>query len=150
MNELTTTLVGNLTADPDLRFTKGGRSVANFTIAHTARTWDREQNKMVDGDTVFMRCTAWADLGEHIAESLTKGNRVLAVVDITQRKHENVTYTEATVRAIGPDLLFTTAVPGTRLEGNKPAASAPAQADPWQSPPDAPSQAPLRTDEPPF
>lgn len=150
MNELTATLLGNLTADPELRFTKGGKAVANFTIAHTVRTWDREQGKMVDGDTVFMRCTAWAELGEHVAESLRKGNRVLALAEITQRKHENVTYTEATVRAIGPDLLFTTAVPGARLEGTKPAASIPAAADPWQSPPDAQGHAPLYTDEPPF
>ena len=71
-------VVGNLTADPELRSTKNGRSVAGFTIASTPRTFDRQSNQWVDGDALFMRCTVWGDLAEHCANSLAKGMRVVA------------------------------------------------------------------------
>lgn len=71
-------VVGNLTADPELRSTKNGRSVAGFTIASTPRTFDRQSNQWTDGDALFLRCTVWGDLAEHCANSLAKGMRVIA------------------------------------------------------------------------
>lgn len=149
MNELTTTLLGNLTADPDLRFLGNGKPVVNVTIAHTTRTWSRDENKMVDGDTVFIRCSAWDNLAEHIAESLTKGTRVLALVDLSQRKFEKDgverTVTEGKIQAIGPDLLFATARVSKAQAGSRPAAQPAADGENWQAPPSAPA-----SDRPPF
>jgi len=71
------TIVGNLTADPELRFTPSGAAVANFTVASTPRTFDRQSNEWKDGDTLFMRCSIWREAAENVAESLTKGTRVI-------------------------------------------------------------------------
>ena len=71
------TLVGNLTADPELRFTPSGAPVANFTVASTPRTFDRQAGEWKDGETLFMRCSIWRDAAENVAESLTKGMRVI-------------------------------------------------------------------------
>jgi len=76
-NETMTTIVGNLTADPELRFTPNGVAVANFTVASTPRTFDRQSGEWRDGDALFLRCTAWRDAAEHVAESLTRGDRVV-------------------------------------------------------------------------
>src|SRR5215472_3948189 len=78
-NETSVTVVGNLTADPDLRFTPGGVAMAKFTVASTPRVFDRDANAYKDGDPLFLTCTAWRDLAEHAAESLHKGTRVVVV-----------------------------------------------------------------------
>ena len=75
--ETIVTLVGNLTGDPELRFTPSGSAVANFTIASTPRTFDRQANEFKDGETLFMRCSIWREAAENVAESLTKGARVV-------------------------------------------------------------------------
>ena len=83
------TVVGNLTADPELRSTKNGRSVAGFTIASTPRTFDRQSNQWTDGDALFLRCTVWGDLAEHCANSLAKGMRVIAQGRLAQHSWED-------------------------------------------------------------
>lgn len=82
------TVVGNLTADPELRSTKNGRSVAGFTIASTPRTFDRQSNQWVDCDALFLRCTVWGDPARHCAQSLSKGMRVIAQGRLTQRSYQ--------------------------------------------------------------
>lgn len=82
------TLVGNLTADPELRFTPNGAAVANFTVASTPRTFDRQANEFKDGDTLFMRCSAWRDLGENAAESFHRGDRIVVTGRVKQRSFE--------------------------------------------------------------
>ena len=107
-------VVGNLTADPELRSTKNGRSVAGFTIASTPRTFDRQSNQWVDGDALFLRCTVWGDLAEHCANSLAKGMRVVAQGRLTQHswedeQHQKRSSVELQVDEIGPSLRYTTA-----------------------------------------
>lgn len=108
------TVVGNLTADPDLRFTPSGAAVANFTLASTPRTFDRQRNEWVDGDALFLRCAAWKQLGENVAESLTKGQQVIVQGRLKARSYETKqgekrTSMELEVDAIGPNLQFATA-----------------------------------------
>lgn len=108
------TVVGNLTADPELRFTQGGQAVANFTVASTPRRFDREQNKWVDGDALFMRCNVWGQFAENIAESLSRGYRVVVQGRLRQRSFETRdgekrTVMELEVDAVGPDLRYATA-----------------------------------------
>ena len=108
-NETILPICGNLVADPELRFTPSGAAVANFTIASTPRTFDKNRNEWVDGDALFMRCTAWRDLAENIAESLGKGMAVIAQGRLTQRSYETRegekrTVIELQVDNIGPDL----------------------------------------------
>jgi single-strand DNA-binding protein len=112
--ETTITVVGNLTADPELRFTPSGAAVANFTIASTARTFDRQSGEWKDGDALFMRCTLWRQPAENIAESLTRGARVIAVGRLTQRSYETKegekrTVVELQVDEVGPSLRYATA-----------------------------------------
>ena len=76
-NETTITMVGNLTADPELRFLPNGTGMVKFTIASTPRTLDRQSGEWKDGDPLFMNCTAFRDIAENVAESLTKGTRVI-------------------------------------------------------------------------
>ena len=107
-------VVGNLTADPELRSTKNGRSVAGFTIASTPRTVDRQSNQWVDGDALFLRCTVWGDLAEHCARSLAKGMRVIAQGRLTQHswedeQHQKRSSVELQVDEIGPSLRYATA-----------------------------------------
>jgi single-strand DNA-binding protein len=78
-NETTVTVIGNLTADPDLRFTPAGVAMAKFTVASTPRVFDRDTNAYKDGDPLFLTCTAWRDLAEHVADSMHKGTRVVVV-----------------------------------------------------------------------
>src|SRR5690625_5593758 len=82
------TVVGNLTGDPELRFTPSGAAVANFTIASTPRIFDRQANEFRDGETLFMRCSIWRDAAENVAESLTKGTRVIAQGRLVPRSFE--------------------------------------------------------------
>ncbi len=107
----TMTVVGNLTADPELRFTTTGKPVAHFTIASTPRRFDRETGTWVDGDTVFLRCNAWGATAENTTESLTKGSRVLASGQVIQRSYEDKdgatrTVVELDVDEIGATLRF--------------------------------------------
>lgn len=110
----TFTLTGNLTADPELRFTASGVAVANFSIAHTPRRFDREKNEWVDEETLFMRGSAWRGLAENIAESLQKGMAVIATGELKSRSFEGRdgekrTVVEMDVSAMGPDLSRATA-----------------------------------------
>lgn len=112
--ETTITVAGNLTADPELRFTPSGAAVANFTIATTPRTFDRQANEWKDGETLFVRCSLWREAAENAAESLTKGTRVIAQGRLKARSFqtkegENRTSWELDVDEIGPSLRFATA-----------------------------------------
>ncbi len=82
------TIIGNLTADPELRFTPSGAAVADFTVASTPRTFDRTANEWKDGETLFMRCSVWREQAENVAESLRKGMRVIVSGRLTQRSYE--------------------------------------------------------------
>lgn len=112
--ETTLTVIGNLTADPELRFTPSGAAVANFTVASTPRTFDRQSNEWRDGDTLFMRCSIWREAAENVAESLTKGTRVIVSGRLVQRSYETRegekrTVVELQVEEIGPSLRYATA-----------------------------------------
>ena len=103
------TLVGNLTADPELRWTQSGVAVADFTVASTPRTYDRNAGEWRDGDTLFMRCSVWRDTAENVAESLRKGMRVIVQGRLTQRSYdtqqgERRTVVELQVDEVGPSL----------------------------------------------
>ena len=113
-NDTTLTITGNLTSEPELRFTQSGTAVANFTIASTPRSFDKNRNEWTDGDALFLRCTAWRELAEHVAESLPKGTRVIASGRLTQRSYTpdngvKRTVVELTVDDIGPSLVWATA-----------------------------------------
>jgi len=108
------TVVGNLTADPELRYTQNGLPVANFTIASTPRTFDRQANEWKDGDALFLRASVWREFAEHVAGSLTKGSRVIASGRLKQRSYQdregnNRTSIELEVDEIGPSLRYATA-----------------------------------------
>lgn len=108
------TVVGNITADPELRFTPSGAAVANFTIASTPRTFDRQTNEWKDGEALFLRCSIWREAAENVAESLTKGQRVIAQGRLKARSYETKegerrTSMELDVDEIGPSLRFATA-----------------------------------------
>lgn len=108
------TVVGNLTADPELRYTQNGLPVANFTIASTPRTFDRQSNEWKDGDALFLRASMWREFAEHVAGSLTKGMRVVAQGRLAQKSYQdregnNRTSIELEVDEIGPSLKYATA-----------------------------------------
>src|SRR4051812_14889158 len=108
------TVVGNLTADPELRYTQNGLAVANFTIASTPRTFDRQANDWKDGEALFLRASVWRDFAEHVAGSLTRGSRVIATGRLKQRSYETKegekrTSIELEVDEIGPSLRYATA-----------------------------------------
>lgn len=112
--ETVITIVGNLTADPELRTTRNGGAVANFSIAATPRVFDKQSNQWVDGDALFLRCSAWRDLATHCAQSLAKGMRVIAQGRLQQRSYQaqdgsNRTVIELQVDEIGPSLKYATA-----------------------------------------
>lgn len=112
--ETVITIVGNLTADPELRTLGNGGAVANFSIASTPRTYDRQSNQWVDGQALFLRCSAWRDLASHCAQTLRKGMRVIAQGRLQQRSYQaqdgsNRTVIEMTVDEIGPSLRYATA-----------------------------------------
>jgi single-strand DNA-binding protein len=112
--ETVITVVGNLTADPELRYTQNGLPVANFTIASTPRTFDRQANEWKDGEALFLRASVWREFAEHVAGSLTKGMRVMAQGRLRQRSYQdregnNRTSIELEVDEIGPSLRYATA-----------------------------------------
>jgi single-strand DNA-binding protein len=164
------TVVGNLTADPELRFTPSGAAVASFTIASTPRTFDRNTNEWKDGEALFLRCSIWRQAAENVAESLTRGMRVIASGRLKQRSYETRegekrTVIELDVDEVGPSLKYASAkvnktqrgsggggygASGTGGAGSA-GASAPSD-DPWGSAPPAGDSAAGGgfTDEPPF
>ena len=108
------TVVGNLTSDPELRYTQNGLAVANFTIASTPRSFDRASNDWKDGDALFLRASVWREFAEHVASSLSKGARVVATGRLKQRSYETKegekrTSIELEVDEIGPSLRYATA-----------------------------------------
>ena len=112
--ETVITVVGNLTADPELRYTQAGLPVANFTIASTPRSFDRQANEWKDGDALFLRASVWREFAEHVAGSLTKGMRVIAQGRLQQRSYQandgsQRTVIELQVDEIGPSLRYATA-----------------------------------------
>jgi single-strand DNA-binding protein len=149
-NETTLTVIGNLTGDPELRFTPSGSAVTNFTIASTPRTFDRQSNEWKDGETLFLRCSIWKEAAENVAESLTKGTRVIAEGRLKSRTYdtkegEKRTVMEFEVDEIGPSLRYANAKVQRTQRNNQggnqgggnfapaPAAAAPG-ADPWGTP----------------
>ncbi|OBJ08930.1 single-stranded DNA-binding protein [Mycobacterium colombiense] len=171
--DTTITVVGNLTADPELRFTPSGAAVANFTVASTPRIYDRQSGEWKDGEALFLRCNIWREAAENVAESLTRGARVIVTGRLKQRSFETRegekrTVFEVEVDEIGPSLRYATAKVnkasrsggggggggfgggggGGSRQQSAPASSAPAD-DPWGSAPASGSFG-GGDDEPPF
>src|SRR4051794_21431821 len=153
--ETVVTLVGNLVDDPELRFTPSGAAVANFRIASTPRTYDRQSGEWKDGESLFLSCSVWRQAAENVAESLQKGMRVIVQGRLKSRSYETRegerrTVFEVDVDEIGPALKYATAKV-TRTSGgggggysggnNQPAQGGSGGGDPWGAPP---------SDEPPF
>ena len=112
--ETVITIIGNLTADPEIRTLSNGSEVVNFTIASTPRTFNRQSNQWEDGQALFLRCSAWRDLASHCAQTLRKGMRVIAQGRLQQRSYQaqdgsNRTVVELQVDEIGPSLRYATA-----------------------------------------
>jgi single-strand DNA-binding protein len=108
------TVIGNITGDPELRFTPSGAAVANFTVASTPRQFDRQSNEWKDGETLFMRCSVWRDAAENVAESLQRGTRVIVSGRLKSRSYETKegekrTVIELEVDEVGPSLRYATA-----------------------------------------
>lgn len=112
-NEIRITAVGNLTSDPELRFSTKGTAVANFSVACTPRTFDRSGGNWVDGDVSYLRVSVFGDTAEHVAESLHKGNRVIVMGKLQQGSYvkdgQKVQTWTLIADAVGPDLAFATA-----------------------------------------
>ncbi|MGV0625196.1 single-stranded DNA-binding protein [Mycolicibacter minnesotensis] len=167
VGDTTITVVGNLTADPDLRFTPSGAAVANFTVASTPRVYDRQSGEWKDGDALFLRCNIWREAAENVAESLTRGSRVIVTGRLRQRSFETRegekrTVYEVEVDEVGPSLRYATAKinkvsrggggGGFGGGGGAPAPagpSGPPAEDPWGSAPASGSFGGA-DDEPPF
>ena len=162
--ETVITVVGNLTADPELRFTPSGAAVANFTVASTPRTFDKNSNEWKDGEALFLRCSVWRQAAENVAESLHKGTAVIVQGRLKQRSYETKegekrTVYELDVDEVGPSLKFATAkVNKTSRGGGGGGYGAPsggsgggaAADDPWASAAPASSGGGGWSDEPPF
>ncbi|RTL63008.1 MAG: single-stranded DNA-binding protein [Pseudonocardiaceae bacterium] len=177
--ETVITVVGNLTADPELRFTPSGAAVANFTVASTPRTFDRQSGEWKDGEALFLRCNVWRQAAENVAETLTRGMRVMVQGRLKQRSFETRegekrTVVELEVDEVGPSLKYATAkvnkvsrgeggggfggggggFGGGGGGGNRPSGGGGSGGggyadDPWGSAPPAGS-GPAMDDEPPF
>ena len=165
------TVIGNLTADPELRFTPSGAAVANFTVASTPRMFDRQTNEWKDGEALFLRCNIWREAAENVAESLTRGSRVIVSGRLKQRSFETRegekrTVVELEVDEIGPSLKYATAKVnkasrsgggggfgggggGSRQPAAQSSGGSAASEDPWGSAPASGSFA-GGDDEPPF
>ncbi|MFF4228013.1 single-stranded DNA-binding protein [Streptomyces sp. NPDC001820] len=144
-------MVGNLAEDPELRFTTSGAALAKFSVASTPRSYDKTTGQWQDGTAMFLRCTAWRDLANHVAESLTKGMRVVVTGRLRQHnwqneQGENRSMLALEVDDIGPSLRFATA----KIERVQRTASVPAPAnDAWNTATPA-GAAPAPGNEPPF
>jgi single-strand DNA-binding protein len=158
--ETVITVVGNLTADPELRFTPSGAAVASFTVASTPRTFDRTSNEWKDGEALFLRCSIWRQAAENVAESLTRGMRVVATGRLKQRSFETRegekrTVIELDVDEVGPSLRYASAKVNRTQRGStggggfgSSGGEAPAGSteDPWSAAPPAGGL----SEEPPF
>ena len=114
MNDTTITLVGNLTADPDLRWTPAGAAITTFTVASTPRVYDRQEGQWKDGEALFLRCTVWREAAEHVAETLSRGSRVIVTGRLKQRSFETRdgdkrSVIEVDVDEVGPSLRYLSA-----------------------------------------
>lgn len=119
------TIVGNLTGDPELRFIPNGAAVTNFRIASTPRVYNRETNQFEDGDALFMTCNCWRGMAENVAESLSKGMRVIVTGTLKQRSYQtkegdNRTVYEIDVQEVGPSLKYATAQVARTSRDNAP------------------------------
>ena len=158
--ETTITVIGNLTDDPELRFTPSGAAVAKFRVASTPRTLDRASGEWKDGEPLFLACSVWRQAAENVAESLQRGSRVIVSGRLRQRSYETKegekrTVIELQVDEIGPSLKYATAKTTKTTRSGAPsdaghdpwATAAPASSDaghdPWAAPPGG-------SDEPPF
>jgi single-strand DNA-binding protein len=117
------TVIGNITGDPELRFTPSGAAVANFTVASTPRAFDRQSNEWKDGETLFMRCSVWRDAAENVAESLGRGTRVIVSGRLKSRSYETKegekrTVIEMEVDEVGPSLRYASAKVTKTQRGN--------------------------------
>jgi single-strand DNA-binding protein len=145
--ETVITVIGNLTADPELRFTPSGAAVANFTVASTPRTLDRQTGEWKDGEALFLRCNIWRQAAENTAESLTRGMRVIVSGRLRQRSFETRegekrTVVEMEVDEVGPSLRYATAKVNKAIRqggasGSGGYGSAAPVDDPWSSAPQA-------------
>lgn len=143
-SETTITVIGNLTNDVELRFVPSGSAVANMTIASTPKTFDRQSNEFKDGETLFLRASVWREMAENVAESLTKGMRVIATGRLKSRSYDTKegdkrTVIELEVDEIGPSLRFANAkVNRTQRNSNGGGfggtQAAPQHDDPWATP----------------
>jgi single-strand DNA-binding protein len=133
------TVVGNLTADPELRFTPSGAAVANFTVASTPRTFDRQSNEWKDGEALFLNCSVWRQAAENAAESLTRGMRVVVSGRLKARSYETRegekrTVFEIDVEEVGPSMKYATAkVTKTSRSGGGQGFQSGGGDDPWAS-----------------
>jgi single-strand DNA-binding protein len=146
--ETVITVVGNLTSDPELRYTQNGLAVANFTIASTPRNYDRASSEWKDGEALFLRASVWREFAEHVAGSLTKGSRVIATGRLKQRSYETKegekrTTIELEVDEIGPSLRYATATVSRAANSGRPGVAA-GNDEPWGSP-TAPAADPWNT-----
>jgi single-strand DNA-binding protein len=169
--ETSITVVGNLTDDPELRFTTGGHAVAKFRVASTPSRFDKQQQKFVDLEPLFLSCSAWRDMAEHVANSLTRGARVIVQGRLRMRSYETRegekrTVIELEVDEIGPSLRYATAAVQKmqRNSSGGPSAAPPSGSaeDPWATAEPAPAgnnrtasavlgqPGATSTDEPPF
>ena len=167
--ETVITVVGNLVDDPELRFTPSGAAVANFRIASTPRTFDRQTNEWKDGEALFLSCSVWRQAAENVAESLTKGMRVVVQGRLKQRSYEDRegqrrTIVELEVEEVGPSLKYATAKVTRASRGSGGGSYGGGGEDPWASSAPAggaaapagnngggdPWAAPVGGDEPPF
>ena len=153
--DTTITVVGNLTADPELRFTPSGAAVANFTVASTPRIYDRQSGEWKDGEALFLRCNIWREAAENVAESLTRGSRVIVTGRLKQRSFETRegekrTVVEMEVDEVGPALKYATAKVNKVSRGGgfggESGGSGGQGGDPWASP----ASGGAGFDEPPF
>jgi single-strand DNA-binding protein len=159
--ETVITVVGNLTADPELRFTPSGAAVASFTVASTPRNFDRQTNEWKDGEALFLRCSIWRQAAENVAESLQRGMRVVVTGRLKQRSFETRegekrTVIELDVDEVGPSLRYATAKVNRTQRGSSSggfgadsSGGAPAD-DPWASSGPAAAAPGGYSDEPPF
>jgi single-strand DNA-binding protein len=134
--DTTLTVVGNLTADPELRYTPNGQAVAAFTVAASRRVYDQTSSSWKDGDTLFMRCSVWRQMAEHVTESLSKGNRVVVSGRLRQREYEKDgakrTIIELEVEEVGASLRYATAKLSKAGRESVPhPADQAGRADPW-------------------
>lgn len=143
------TVVGNLTGDPELKFTPSGAAVANFTVASTPRSFNKQANDWQDGETLFMRCSLWREAAENVAESLVKGLRVIVQGRLVQHSYETKegdkrTVVELQVEEVGPSLRYASAkVTKVGSKSGAGMASSRAGGDPWAAQPPV-------NDDPPF